>query len=522
MLRKPAADRVAGWVAARVRSHRWMWLLPPVVLYARMRSPTTRIAEVVAGLVAVAILAWGIRWPGRALVALIVFLPLQALGFGFLLALGVPAQVLRPAGGLKELLALAIVLSAAHELRVGRTRFRKRAQLDNLDKALLVYVGVVTLYLFLPHLFTRLPVSGRVSVRLLAWRADCGYVMLFFGVRHAPIPRSTRRYFVAVVFALAAVTALFGFYQWLRPDSWAHLVLVTGHQPQYQLSVLQNTQATVARNLGYLTARNPLRIASVFISPFDMADFLLIPLAIVVAGISQDYPSRARYVLGAAILGLLFGSRVRADAVAAVVIVGLALVPRPNRPLAARLRLLAAVSLAAAAVIPALGGTRFLNAQGGAQSNQGHINELSAGLTQLARFPLGLGIGNAAGVGDRFVQGSSQQGRFTVDNSVLQVGDELGIQALIPWLVMMGLTWRKLGRADKESDPFAGGVHLAFLAIVVAGMYHHVFLGFPVAWTLWAAVGLALASSGRPDAPIGEPLTDTIGAIDATPADRQS
>jgi hypothetical protein len=290
---------------------------------------------------------------------------------------------------------------------------------------------------------------------------------------------------------------------------------------QYQLSVLGNDLTTVSRNLGYLINQHPLRVGSIFLSPFDMADFLIIAFAIALERIARDFRSRGRYVLCAAILGALFVSRVRADALAACVIAVVVMWPTPNRPAAARLRLLGAVLLAAIVVVPSLGGTRFVNAEGGGKSNSAHVDEISAGFSELVRNPLGIGIGNVAGVGDRFVLDAKLQGGFTVDNSVLQVGDELGLQALIPWLVMVVLVWRALGQAAKKADPFAGGIRLAFLAILVAGMYHHVFLGFPVAWVLWSAIGLALKKPGGelPDAEEADKSRGNIVAIDAAPAD---
>jgi hypothetical protein len=234
------------------------------------------------------------------------------------------------------------------------------------------------------------------------------------------------------------------------------------------------------------------------------------------------------YVLCAGVVAVLFASRVRADALAAVIVAMVALIPTPNRPVAARLRLLGFILVAALVVVPSLGGTRFVNAEGGAKSNAGHVSEIRGGLMQLAHNPLGIGIGNVAGVGDRFSL-ATRQGTFTVDNAVLQVGDELGIQALVPWLIMVILIWKALGRTSLRSDEFTGGIRLAFLAMFVAGMYHHVFLSFPVAWILWAAVGLALAPGGGagahagPDAgaDAGEKESQTAAAnidrIDATP-----
>jgi hypothetical protein len=522
LLRVPGnlLDGVISWAADRLRSQRWVWIIPFAVLYAMVRWPTGRIEEITGGIVALVLLAWAIRQPGRALIALIIFLPIQPVLFGFLLAAHVPSVILRPAGGLKELLGVGILISALHALHIGRTRFDRHHQLDSIDKALLGYVAVATLYLLLPHFFSTFPDHNTFNVRLLSWRADCGYVLLFFAVRHAPISGATRRRFVQALIAMAVLTVLVGLYQWAAPNAFQHLILVTGRQVQYQTTVLGNSTTTVNRNLGYLTNFNPLRVGSIFLSPFDMADFLLIAFAISIERIARNFRSRSSYFICAIILAALFASRVRADALAAVIIALIALVPAPNRPITARLRLLAAILVAAAVVVPSLGGTRFVDAQGGSVSNGDHVTEITTGLDELYHSPLGLGIGNVAGVGDRFVLTATEQGDFTVDNTVLQVGDELGIQALVPWLVLLVLIWLALGRAARRSDAFAGGVRLAFVALMIAGLYHQVFLGFPVAWSLWAAMGLALRADPEPPAPVIDTAPGRIADIHAAPGVR--
>jgi hypothetical protein len=407
---------------------------------------------------------------------------------------------------LKEILALGILataLSAVH---------RGEEHLDGLDKALLTYVGITTLYVLGPHIFTSFSVTHNWSARLLSWRADCGYVLLFLGVRHAPLPPRTRRTLTNVVFIMGTLTVLVAIYQWARPDQWANFVLKTGHQTQYQVSVLHNDAAVTARNLAYLTDHHPLRVGSIQLSPFDMADYLLLSFALAIERIARHERSRWTYLLCGGVLAALFASRVRADSLAAVIITIVALLPAPKRPTTARLRLIGAVCAAGVIVIPSLGGSRFTNGQGGAASNQGHIREVQHGLSELWHYPLGEGIGNVAGVGDKFVLSGGGQGAFTTDNSVLQVSGELGIQALIPWLIMLGLAWRALGRAARQGDAFAGGVRLALLGIVVAGMYHHVFLNFALPWTLWATAGLALKWPNQEAAETGIKVGSTITA----------
>jgi hypothetical protein len=382
---------------------------------------------------------------------------------------------------------LGILIAGLHALRQGGRR------LDGIDKALLAYVAVATIYMLFPHLFSAYHVTTKWNARLLSWRADCGYVLIFFGVRHAPISSSTRKWFERVIFGMATLTVIVGFYQWAQPDAWANFVLRTGHIQQY-FNVL-GAKGPLSQNLNYIiNERHPLRVSSVLISPFDMADYLLLPWAIAVERLARHERPLWAYLLCPGILAMLYASRVRADSLAAVVLLLLALIPAPKRTTAARLQMLAAIAVAAIVIVPSLGGTRFVNAEGGGSSNTDHFRELRHGITELSYAPLGLGIGNVAGVGDRFYLGPHLES-FTIDNAFLQVSGELGIQALIPWLILLILTWRALGRAARKGDAFVGGVRLAFLAILIAGLYHQPLLTFPVPWTLFAAMGLALKPS---------------------------
>jgi hypothetical protein len=468
------------------------------------RWPQARIQHIIAGVIAIGILAWAIRRPARALIALIVFLPFQLVGVPFLMRFHVPIPVLRQAGGLKELLGVGILIAGLHAIRT------EKRQLDGIDKAVIVYVAVVTLYLLFPHVFAARP-PRQWNPRLLAWRADCGYVLLFFGVRHAPISASARRLFVRVVLLIAAVTVAVAVYQWFQPHAFEHWMLYSDRQWLYQVKVLGADPSKAAEVFNRLYSFNPLRISSILLSPFDMSDFLLLPVAIAIERIARQDRSRWSYLLCAGVVFALFASRVRADGVAVMVIFLVALVPSPTRPTAARWRLLAAVCAGALLVVPSLGGTRFTNAEGGKASNQSHVTELQTGFNQLVHHPFGAGLGTIPGVGDRYLLRAHDQGQFSHDNSLLQVGDELGLQALLPYLVLLVLVWRGLSRSARRGGPFEGGVRLALLGMLVAGMYHHVFLSYPVPWTLWAAVGLAIGSSSRTAAPSEEQPGSTIG-----------
>jgi hypothetical protein len=261
---------------------------------------------------------------------------------------------------------------------------------------------------------------------------------------------------------------------------------------QYQLNVLHNTPAEVVNSLAYLVNQHPLRVSSIFLSPFDMGDFLVLVVALVAERISRDRRSWTNYLLLGGSIAALFASRVRADSLAALVVLGLAVLPSPPRPVTARIRLIAAIAIGAAIIIPSLGGTRFVGAQGGNASNQGHIREITNGIHAMVDHPLGLGIGVQPATANRFLLSGNQIGLYTTDNSITQVGDELGFQALLPWLGFLIAAGVALRRRARGHDPLVAGAGLALIGILIAGQYHHVFLTYPVPWTLWAAIGLAL------------------------------
>jgi hypothetical protein len=59
---------------------------------------------------------------------------------------------------------------------------------------------------------------------------------------------------------------------------------------------------------------------------------------------------------------------------------------------------------------------------------------------------------------------------------------------------MMYFALVALKRRASTGDLMAATGGFALLGIVITGQFHHVFLLFPVPWTLWAAAGLGLST----------------------------
>jgi hypothetical protein len=140
--------------------------------------------------------------------------------------------------------------------------------------------------------------------------------------------------------------------------------------------------------------------------------------------------------------------------------------------------------------LPGLASTRLSGAEGGSDSSSEHVRELRTGFDKLFREPLGTGLGSATGVGERFASPDA----LISDNSYFQVGNELGITTMIAFIVLLLAVVRALGRVP-EPTALSGGVRGALIALMVTGLFHHVWTTFPLPWTVWAAAGLCLSRS---------------------------
>jgi hypothetical protein len=478
-----------------------MWFIPVVVLLGSLALNEKHMSDVIGLVIGLGILAFFVQRPGPALITLIIFLPLEQVGLGLLHRLGVPGTILRPASSFKELLGICILISALRQIRDSRER------LDKIDIAILAYVGVCLAYLAVPHLFSSIAPTAW-NPRLLAWRSDCGYPLVFFGVRHAPIDPKYKRHFITAVLWIAGLTTLGGVYQYIDPGSWSHWILVTAGQINYQFYVLGETAFQVSQNLKFVFQTSPLHVASIFFSPYDMGDYLIIVIAICGETIGLLRRSLTYYALMAASLFCLFVSQSRSDGLAAIIVILLIALPTPRHPAEGRLRIAAAILVGAAVIVPSLAGTRFVGAQGGSASATGHIHEIEDGIKYILKRPLGLGLGDQPGTAARFAAQTGFPGNDISDNSITQVGDELGIQAMVPWIAMVLFVLLGLKRRAKSGDTFAAQMGLALLGILIAGQFHHVFILYAVPWTIWGGAGLALSTYRLP--PDDAVLTDLI------------
>jgi hypothetical protein len=461
-------------------------LAPPVVaLVAAGGAPVSALAT--AAVVAAAVVVWAARQPGRALAALAVVLPFGPPVYAWLYAEGVPRMAVRPLSGVKEALAVGVVIAG---LRAARAAGRRP---DAVDVVVLAYVAAVTVHLVVPGVVAdgHAPVL-RFSDRLLGWRENAAWALLFLGARHAPLDAADRRRWVRVAVGAAAVVAACGVYQYAFGPSWRNFVVDTLGYPRYLAEVL-NSPGVLKGFFEWIEIRPP-RAGSVLFSAFSLGDYLLVALAI---GLDRLGHRRARPVavpLAALAAAGVVVSFTRAGMTGALAVAFVSLRPAPGRPAAARVRLALACAALLVLAAPGLADTRVTGGHGGARSSSEHVTEIRRGIETLVRHPLGSGLGTGAGTGTRL----GAAGSIIADNTVIGVGNELGVVTMGLFAALWAVVLGRLRRAAAAGDRLGRPAWAAMVGLVVSGTFHHVFTDYAVAWTTWSAAGLALGATKLP------------------------
>jgi hypothetical protein len=471
------------------------WLAPVGVAAVMYRFPTNRVEFLIGAIIATGTVLAAARYPERALLVVVVFLPLQLVGLPLLYHFGVSGPLLRQLGGLKEALGLGILLAAVSQSR------RRTPVFDRIDRLAFVFLGGLVLYLLLPRVLVGSFAIDDWHIRSLAFRNNVAFVVLFLAVRHAGFDPRYRRALVATVIATAAFIAAVGIYQWLDPKGFLAFLQDTAEVPRFQVEV-GGVHPIVAQRGLLAAALDPPRVGSILISPFDFCDYLIVGLGFVLTAFVH---TRARTWL-AALAGLLIvalaASNTRSDILAVVVMMAFVLRPRTRATAEGRLRLIVGIVAALVLLAPVLAGSRLLGGGNAGVSTTDHAREFTGGYGRLFTHPLGTGLGTGPGIGQRFQITESN----ISDNMVLQVGNEVGIPLMLVFLALyLAITRAALKAVTDSQDLLPSMVGVTAIGIFVAGQFHHVFVSLPLAWTFWGAAGIVLGSApvlSRPAQPV--------------------
>ncbi|CAN5753234.1 hypothetical protein BH24ACT3_BH24ACT3_01960 [soil metagenome] len=486
--------------ASALRRADRLWLLPFAVAGIVLLTTPAGLAVATGALLTLGLALLTASAPRQGVLVLLAALPHQTFLFSGLHRIGVPEPLVRNGGYWKEAVVIGLALHAV------RHWWAEERRLDTLDVVALLYVAFVTLYLAFPQLFVVATATGTggpptdVLVRTLAYRADVAFVVLLLVGRHAGFDRAFLHRAGRVLLGSAAIVATLGLFEFVATPAWNALTVDVLRVPQFQFEVFGGVNRRLVDVLNVGAVGGPgssLRIGSVFLSPLPLGFYLLAPLAI---GLEQvvrrTAPVWVHLSTGLIALCLLL-TQTRSAVLGGLVIGVWALRRAPGRTSGTRLRVAllgaaALVMLVPTATSTGLGERTSAAFAGEDESTADHLRGLTTGLELLTDEPLGRGLGTAAGIGQRF----EVPGTVVPENYYLQVGNEVGVHAMVAFIALGLLLVLRLGRASR----FGLGSHASALqgcavALAVGCMFLHVFANLAVAWPVWLLAGMASAPS---------------------------
>jgi hypothetical protein len=461
----------------------------------------------VAALLALGIVGLAVKRPDRALLVLIVGLPLQGMVLSLLYAWGAPAQLVRPMTAWKEALGIGVAIAGIRGFRAAGRR------LDRLDRIALAYVLFVTLYAFAPRLFAVAAPLG-TDVRSLAFRSSAGFVILLLAARHARLPEDFLPRATRVALWIGAVIAAVAIYEYFFSDAWNRFVIDQIQYVRYQIDILHTPPANALdiRRYGYVGDHRFLRAGSVFLNPIPAGFALILPFAIAVerrlrSGVRNGGATTLLIVIGA---GLAL-TQTRAAVIGALVVVFLAIRPGAGRSMSRRVQFTLLFAAAMVIAIPALATTGLNDrvastASGQDQSSTDHVNSFWHGVDAIEAEPLGHGLGTSAGVGQRF---ENDQATVT-ENGYLQVGVETGVLSMVLFVALTVVALRRLNAAVHiVTEPSVAAIRGAATGLAIGALLLHAWNEFAVGWVMWSLIGAAIAVGDLARSPSGPAVVAT-------------
>lgn len=495
-----------------------LWLLAILVILAVYFSPKHLISvnTAVTGLLGLLVVMIAARWPDRSLLALIIILPFQGFILAKLYAWGMPAQLVRHLSAWKEALAIGVILSGLRNyLATGR-------RADALDRLGLGFVLSALVYLLAQK--TILPAShASMSVRLLAFRQDAGFVLLLLGARHAPLPDGFLRQAGRAAVIVAAVVAGVCVFESVDSLGWNRFVVHTIQYTRYEINVLHGTPPNPfdIRVYGMVGGTRIIRTGSVFLSALTCGFYLVLGFALaleqVARGRARKWMLFAMLLIGA---GLLL-TQTRSAILGALVVALFAFRPAAGRRSHWRIQLAIVMAGLAIVAVPVAFSTGVAKRIEGARnssdnSTAGHVSGFWDGIHTIEHHPLGVGLGSSAGIGQRSTSNVSDV--VVPENAYLQIGIELGVLPMILFAALT-LAWVHSLRAAarRRPSPTIAAVSAAAAGLAVTAWFLQAWIDFSVAWTVWGLAGAALGAA-RSRVPVPRPEVEVPPHAELVPA----
>ncbi|MBV9486101.1 MAG: O-antigen ligase family protein [Frankiaceae bacterium] len=464
-----------------------------------------------------AVLAF-VRWPGMAIGAVLVFVPLQVPVLAYLYKHGMPGVVARDLGYLKDAAILGVGLCAV--LRTSGNDKTDRWNLDLVDKFAIGYVGIATAYLLLPLAAPGALGGEPWGVRLGAWRIDCLFAILLLAAKRVSLSMRTLRRIRTTVFVVAAT--IFGVAIWesVSSDGYNRFLVRTLGVPIYQIAVLHTSPPPGYSYVVHAQEGSGIRVGSLLLDPLVLGFFMVLPLAY---GLERLSGSRPRLLPLAGVAGgavSIVMTQTRSAILSGGVVILLSVWLAARRRSSGRLPLVILLVGTGILLAPYLAQSSAWsriqsNLSVQTEDNQQHITRTTNGFNSLLRHPAGFGLGANPATGVR----SQTANATNTENSYLGVGSELGAAGMLCFIgfyVATLVELRRRAQGESETAKLAGASWLAGFGLLVGGLFLPIWISFPVALTFWGLAGLGLARPAADDDELSSGLPHTV----ATP--RQS
>jgi O-antigen ligase len=301
-----------------------------------------------------------------------------------------------------------------------------------------------------------------------------------------------------VVLAMGALAGGVAVYEAIAPTTWLHFLTNVIDVPRYQAVVFHH--ATSADSLvihSTVGGHSFVRVGSILQSPLALGFYLCVALAI---GLERLTQSRLRGWSALATLLSAAGivATVTRSALLAGLVVILVLAWRGIRHLSPGRVRLGLILVGIAIVIAPFAGSSAVGERTAASTSGGedastHVQAVQAGFDAIIAQPFGRGLGTAPGIGQRF----QVHGTLTSEDAYLQVGNELGIIAMVLFVLLLLSLVSHLRRAPPNGVVAPTALFAAGCGLIVGGLFLHVWLDFPTSLTFWGIAGVALNPSLR-------------------------
>lgn len=483
----------AGSVRSFLRRQGWVWLAPAIV-FALVLIERARLAYLVAALVGVGYLFGIQRRPATAVSLVLVLLVFNTLILALLLRAGLSPSAVRALGFWKEGIVAGTLLAAL--------RTRPWRNLCAIDFVALAYIALGSAYLLFPHFFVGDAIGSTVSFpdRLLGWRSDVFYVLIFMVFRHLRLDCSVREMIFKRVLVVATLAAVAGIFESAASGLWNHLAVSDFGIQNYRSVVLHQIPSPTfnlddVRVFDTVAGHRLDRIGSVLFDYLGIGFVFVVGLGVAAELVTRGGARRWVYV-SLPVLGVaLLLTQTRSAILAGLLTTLWALHPRPGKALVHRARfarVLAVVLVAGLPLVVASGAFVRFSDTG---SNAVHQHGLQAGISIMTTGPLGRGLSTAAG-GGQIVAGRSTSGTnvtVVTETQYLQVGTQLGFVGLFCYLSLLLLLMRMLLHVRPGNVKNLAPAAMANIAIgtLLGAIFTQPFAGVEVAWIFWGLAGLA-------------------------------